>query len=378
MSLQSSEKRRPGTNSKVIDLSPKLSVPIDLTLSNSAVPPAMGSIRKKSQIPRPRTVRTAGQKLTYGDAFCGGGGATRGATMAGLRVRWGFDHWEHACETWRANFPHATCHHEDAHGFVQFAKRHPDLVKVDILHLSPPCQFFSPAHTINGRDDEMNTASLFAVLDVIKVSKPRIVTLEQTFGICHPRFRFYFNALIHMFTAQDFSIRWAIIPLAQWGLPARRMRLIMIAACPGEILPRIPAATHSESGGATLKPFTSVQSVLSSIPRPNVLRPDPLHDPAAVAFPPNKYLTSWDATKILPRAMTTSGGGNWHPSGERDFTLREYAALQGFPQCHLFKGKCVKKQIGNAVPPCVAKVLFESIKRDLDVADGVENDAELI
>jgi len=217
MSLQPREKWSSDTKSNIIDLSAPLAV--DLTLSDLSEPPAMGSIRTKSESPRRRTAKTArtpGQQFTYGDGFCGGGGATRGAVMAGLRALWGFDHWEHACETWRANFPHATCYHEDAHGFVQFAKRHPDLVKVDILHLSPPCQFFSPAHTIDGRDDEMNTASLFAVLEVINVSRPRIVTLEQTFGLCHPRFRFYFNALIHMFTAQDFSVRWAIISLAQW------------------------------------------------------------------------------------------------------------------------------------------------------------------
>jgi DNA (cytosine-5)-methyltransferase 1 len=86
----------------------------------------------------------------------------------------------------------------------------------------------------------------------------------------------------------------------------------------------------------------------------------------------------WDGSKILPRAMTTSGGQNYHPSGKRDFTLREYACLQGFPLEHVFRGNYVKKQIGNAVPPCVAKVLFESIKKDLDLADGVVDGIEII
>jgi DNA (cytosine-5)-methyltransferase 1 len=76
--------------------------------------------------------------------------------------------------------------------------------------------------------------------------------------------------------------------------------------------------------------------------------------------------------------MTTSGGQNYHPSGARDFTLREYACLQGFPHCHLFRGNCIKKQIGNAVPPVVAKVLFESIKRDLDRADGIVEGIEVL
>ena len=143
---------------------------------------------------------------------------------------------------------------------------------------------------------------------------------------------------------------------------------------PGEILPQIPAATHGE---APLKPYTSVQSVLSSIPRPHPeRRQDPLHRLSAVAH--TKDLPYWDASGILPRAMTTSGGQNYHPSGKRDLTLREYATLQGFPACHIFEGKLLKKQIGNAVPPCVATVLFESIKRDLDAADGILEEPELI
>ena len=74
--------------------------------------------------------------------------------------------------------------------------------------------------------------------------------------------------------------------------------------------------------------------------------------------------------------MTTSGGQNYHPDGKRDFTLREYATLQGFPPNHVFAGYGIKRQIGNAVPPCVAKVLFESIKTQLDEVDGVLQERE--
>lgn len=199
---------------------PSLFPVIDLIDSDLATPPETGHI-STSFAPSIPVVRSPGQMLTYGDAFCGAGGTTRGAVMAGLRAKWGFDFSEHACNTWKANFPYATCHNLAADSFVQLAKRaeiagFPDAMKVDILHLSPPCQYFSPAHTVNGVDDEMNVASLFAVQSVIEVSRPRVVTLEQTFGIMCPKFRFYFNALIQMFTVHDFSVRWAIIPLAQW------------------------------------------------------------------------------------------------------------------------------------------------------------------
>ncbi|QSZ36683.1 hypothetical protein DSL72_006564 [Monilinia vaccinii-corymbosi] len=365
---------------------------IDITSSELASPPPSGVIELPSSphhshssslatsnssriLPpkEPRT-RTPGQTFTYGDAFCGAGGTTRGAAMAGLRVKWGFDFDHQACKTWRLNFPHATCYEMSSERFVALAtpspysSRIPDDVKVDILHLSPPCQYFSPAHTIEGKNDEMNTASLFAVAAVIKVAKPRVVTLEQTFGILYPRFRGYFHSLICMFTSCGFSLRWAIVPLAQWGLPQRRFRLIIIASCPGEPLPPMPPPTHSSPSSPlpNTRPFKTVYETLRKIPTSAANHP--------VHLMPKKYLKPYNSHAILPRTMTTSGGENWHPSGKRGFTDREFACLQGFPLQHRFGQTGAKRQIGNAVPPIVAKVLFEGIRRFMEGVDGIVRD----
>ena len=61
-----------------------------------------------------------------------------------------------------------------------------------------------------------------------------------------------------------------------------------------------------------------------------------------------------------------------HPSGQRDLTLREFACLQGFPLEHIFTEKGVKRQIGNAVPPIVGKLLMEAVKEALLEADGLK------
>lgn len=60
-----------------------------------------------------------------------------------------------------------------------------------------------------------------------------------------------------------------------------------------------------------------------------------------------------------------------HPSGDRDLTDREFASLQGFPLEQKFGGVGVKKQIGNAVPPVVARVILEGVRRALERVDGV-------
>lgn len=63
-----------------------------------------------------------------------------------------------------------------------------------------------------------------------------------------------------------------------------------------------------------------------------------------------------------------------HPSGVRDFTHREFACLQGFPLEHVFGARGVRRQIGNAVPPVVARAMLESVRRALLREDGVDED----
>lgn len=61
-----------------------------------------------------------------------------------------------------------------------------------------------------------------------------------------------------------------------------------------------------------------------------------------------------------------------HPDLDRPLSLRECARLQGFPDCHDFKGKfqAVATQIGNAFPPLAAGVLGRWIASTHNSAGG--------
>jgi hypothetical protein len=165
------------------------------------------------------------RRYTFGDAFCGAGGMSRSAINAGLRIEWGFDFSLPACQNYALNFFGTPIYNVWANEFAEGPGDH----KIDICHLSPPCQFFSDAHTIMGKDDEMNTASLFAIFNLLEKAKPRIVTLEQTSGLIR-RHPIYFNTVINMFTSRGFSVRWRVMNCADFGLPQRRMRLFVIAS----------------------------------------------------------------------------------------------------------------------------------------------------
>jgi DNA (cytosine-5)-methyltransferase 1 len=76
----------------------------------------------------------------------------------------------------------------------------------------------------------MNRASLFAVRELIEKTKPRIITLEQTYGILYQKFAPEFGGLVGMFTDHGYSVSWQVVEFHKWGLAQRRKRLIMIAA----------------------------------------------------------------------------------------------------------------------------------------------------
>ena len=168
------------------------------------------------------------RRYTFGDGFCGCGGASRGAYGAGLRVEWGFDHDPHAIATYYANFPHARCEGIAANDFVTAIHEE---YKVDILHLSPPCQTFSPAKTRPGPNDESNEATFLAIEELLKKARPRIVTLEETFGLTRTLDNLtWFSAMIQMFTKLGFSVRWKVFNMQEFGLPQPRRRLLLFAS----------------------------------------------------------------------------------------------------------------------------------------------------
>ena len=61
-----------------------------------------------------------GQKYTFGDAFCGAGGTSRGAIQAGLSIKWAFDFDDQAIASYELNFggEGTDCRHEAVHEFL--------------------------------------------------------------------------------------------------------------------------------------------------------------------------------------------------------------------------------------------------------------------
>jgi DNA (cytosine-5)-methyltransferase 1 len=301
---------------------------------------------------------------TFGDLCTGAGGMASGARQAGLRVDFLLDHWRPACETLRLNFKnmHTNILLKTIHDFCTNEWSAVYFEKVDVLHISFPCQPHSPVHTVEGRNDPDNIATAYSVGEILERCMPRIVTFEQTSGIVTHRGGTHFKSLIRQITDAGYNVRWKICNLADYGNVQPRKRLIIIAACPGEILPQFPEPTHGLGPG--MLPFVTIDDVLKKIR--HIAVPQHLSH-----FTPRDG-QPYDSHKPMHGCITCDGGpSNLHPNGRRTFTLFELAALQGFLPTHRFAGTMtdIKKQIGNAVPSMFAKKLFEHINLSLQKSD---------
>ncbi|KAM5346866.1 hypothetical protein ACJ41O_009871 [Fusarium nematophilum] len=311
-----------------------------------------------------KKTRSYGQKYTMFDSCSGAGGVSRGAQMAGFKVQYAVDKAPEVWDTYEANFPDTELFKMSLDEFLSNPVT--GHMRVDVLHFSPPCQFFSPAHTHASAQDDENIFALYGCNQLLEKLRPRIFTVEQTFGLTHDRHAEYFHAFLGDFTQFGYSVRWKVIRLCTWGAAQDRKRLIIIAAAPGEKLPPFPQATHNEDGHGGLLPYNTIKKTLGGI-----RRGDDLHDLDNVKYhqPPR---SPYDADR-LGGTVTTSGGDFYYPDGTRNLTLREFASLQGFPKTHRFLGTMtsIKRQIGNAFPPITVSVLYKHIEKWLLKQDGI-------
>lgn len=88
----------------------------------------------------------------------------------------------------------------------------------------------------------------------------------------------------------------------------------------------------------------------------------------------------WEGQVPTLKTKGFDAGYDIHPEGNRRFTPRELACFQSFPFQHTFFGSNteIKKQIGNAVPPLLAKALLIEVRKALEHSDLLEESPDFI
>lgn len=336
--------------------------------------------------------------------FSGCGGLDIGTQLAGVKVLSGLDFFEDSVKTMAQNrfFEHTEHFCEDINNVN--GKTFSDIIKKNnpeklILVGGPPCQPFSKAgywvtnENRKANDDPRNMiGSYFRLISEIK---PDGFVLENVESILHPTNKEAVDSIIEQATALGYHFSMLKMNAADYGIPQRRKRVFFIAT-KKKIGAKI-SPTHGDVKDILenpyLKPYERVIDWIAPFDNKEFLIGEPIssegkYEYELTCIPPGKNYIAlseraghpnpvfvagkryWSSLlklhPLLPSWTIIASPGHWEGPfhwTNRRLSVRECAALQTFPDDYHFYGspRSQRKQIGNAVPPLLGKIVVEEL-----------------
>ena len=350
------------------------------------------------------------------DLFCGAGGLSLGCAQAGGIPVAALDSDEDSIKTYQNMF--SVC--QD----VQCAKIEEWKMKanpqdIDIVIGGPPCQGFSLARGKRFVDDPRNSLYKYFVTTVAHV-QPKWFVMENVPGIISIGDGVILEQIYQDFEAIGYKLTHKVINMAEYGVPQARKRTIFVGNNLGKNFCWPQPEYIAMPKGATKwneNYFRTVKMALNDLPWPmgnyfshranSKMRGPRNRDvntqpaftlrvrgdefalcefPAPGAFSPGlcpeielKYYPCendfqgsmreqpprWLKNYTAPALLPNDNRETLH--GTRRLSIREQARLQTFPDWFEFSGRpySQSRQIGNAVPPLFARILFTKIIEQL-------------
>jgi DNA (cytosine-5)-methyltransferase 1 len=335
------------------------------------------------------------------DLFSGCGGLSYGFEQAGFECVVGVDQDAAALKTFKYNHKNAEAlqldlsKDESIHKIVEAIGGR----KIDLIAGGPPCQGFSLTGT-RRENDSRNTLfrSMFKLAEKVQ---PTFMVLENVAGIANLYEGRAKNAIYEEFRRLEYEPYEKLIYAPDYGVPQIRKRMFFVG-CKKQYVFSFPKATHSredyvscsdaisdlpscedslgkeevcykikhtskfqrEMGKGAPKLYNHVAtkhmdhviSVIKQVPEGGNHKDLPEGVGDSRKF--NEAWTRYHSQKPS-KTIDTGHGNHFHYIWNRVPTVRENARLQSFPDKFRFLGSKTQqhRQVGNAVPPMLGKVL---------------------
>ena len=346
------------------------------------------------------------------DLFSGSGGSAKGFENAGFSISGFVEIDKSANKSFKRNFPGAV---EAEPGDItqlegaslnRFLKQ----VKIDkdntVILACPPCQGFSSARRKNQRTTDRRNGLISEFVRLVKEIQPIAFVMENVPGLAKGIGKKLFEDTVDELKKIGYdNIQYSILEVADYGVPERRKRLVLMGTRDNSIKLFLPAISHGNPAkhDTSLPVWKTVREQIGDMPRIKAGEQhprDPLHKAASlsslnlermsstphdggsrISWPAHLWLAChknlksgytdvygrmrWNdpSPTITGGCAMISKGRYGHPEQDRGISLREAARLQTFPDNFIFEGNFgeVAKQIGNAVPPLFAQKIAEAL-----------------
>jgi len=326
-----------------------------------------------------------------GEIFSGPGGLALGASLAeaesdnyNMRIQhvWAIDNDKDSCRTFEYNL---SKRNECKVICRDIAKQDfSELTPIDCLAFGFPCNDFSVVGEkkgINGHYGPLYRNGVKA----LEHFKPLWFIAENVSGLRNSNDGQIYKQILTELREAGYNVFPQLYKFEEYGIPQNRHRIIIIGIrrdldfefrCPvpngvrksaREAIETPPIDMHASNHELTLQSAQVIERLRYIKPGENAFTAEM---PEELRLKVKGASISQIYKRLNPDkpayTITGSGGGGthvYHWAENRALTNRERARLQTFPDDFIFAGskESVRKQIGMAVPPIGAKIIFESI-----------------
>lgn len=343
------------------------------------------------------------------DLFCGAGGFSHGMHRnENFETAVAVDFNEKATDTYKRNMPKT----EVITGDIADESVKEEIINksikasVNMVIGGPPCQGFSLKGLKGGLEDERNYLFL-EYLKIVEAIKPEVFVIENVKSLLSTAGGWFKDEIIAYVKKLGYNVNYGVLNAKEFGVPQRRERAIFICSKNRNVLlpignkdnvvtvrDAISDLAYVESGeGEFEQPYTTeAKSDYQKLMRGNskklynhkasnhkaiALKKLKLIPPECgkECLPPEllgkqQFKGTWGRLKwdevsptIDTRFDACSNGTNSHPFLHRAITPREAARIQSFDDDFIFYNSkfYIRSQIGNAVPPLLAKAIADRI-----------------
>ena len=363
------------------------------------------------------------KKMSVVDFFCGAGGFSEGFRQMGFDIKYGFDYWKPAVDTYNHNFD-LDCKAKNVQDFWDSIDDINAVPNTEIIIGSPPCVSFSSSNKSGKADKSLGVKLTESFLRIVAVKKFQHNSVMKAWFMenvanskKHLKEKYTFKDLNLVEWAQensinpstiaiDLSINTAVINSADYGSIQARKRLIS-----GEVIRNksliIPLHTHHPEGIYGREFYRRLKNLLHFFPTPFSEESEDLTSDiqynlkikkseitdhfydtgiyqsewscseflktnhpfmGKMSFPENKEKPSRTitATKIVNSRESIIYKSEIDRKGDGEFrspTVREAAIIMGFPITYQFVGLESSKWrlVGNAVCCAVSRAFAKQI-----------------
>ena len=333
-----------------------------------------------------------------------------GAVQAGIDVALAVESNPHAARTYRANQKGTRVFDDDIANLTSTCLKTWKNEKQELIVFGgPPCQGFSWSNTRTRNTRNASNWLFEEFLRVVGELRPTWVVFENVQGIVSTAQGVFLSRVIESLK-EDYLLHQAVLNSVHYGVPQSRSRFFLVGSKHG-IQFQFPKkiSSHALTVDDAIRDLPALRNG-ASVCRRHYGRTKPSEYGkklrGSVAAVCCNHLVTKSSPLILKRYKHVPQGGNWsnipeslmrnytertrchtgiyhrlrsdhesivignfrknmliHPTQNRGLSVREAARIQSFPDSYTFYGSIgfQQQQVGNAVPPLLAKSVFQAI-----------------